>query len=70
MWAEDNVKRPYLLADVIRDKEGNIVQSGPVAYTKAATIPQPTAALLEIATAALGATLLGGQRPASSCSPT
>lgn len=69
MWAEDNVKRfPYLLADVIRDKEGNIVQSGPVAYTKAATIPQPMAALLEIATAALK-DLLGGQEAGEQLQP-
>lgn len=69
MWAQDNVQRfPYLLADVMRDSQGNIVQAGPVAYTKSPEVPQPMAALLEIATTALK-DLLGSQEAGEQLQP-
>jgi hypothetical protein len=49
MWAEDSVKRyPYLMANAIKDGMGNIVQNGPVGYTKAPSIPQALGALLQL----------------------
>ena len=49
MWSEDNVKEyPYLLVNPTTDAEGNIVNSGPIAYTKPPIIPPSTAALLQI----------------------
>jgi hypothetical protein len=49
MWAEDNVKNyPYLLANPLKDDNGQIVQTGPQAYTKPPQIPQATAALMQI----------------------
>jgi len=49
MWSDDSIKRyPYLLLNPIKDLQGNIVQSGPTAYTKAPSIPQALAALLQL----------------------
>jgi hypothetical protein len=49
MWAEDNLKDyPYLLINPITDQNGNQVASGPVAYTRSASIPPAMAALLQI----------------------
>jgi len=49
MWADDSVKRyPYLMLNSIKDAQGNIVQNGPTAYTKAPSIPQALAALLQL----------------------
>jgi hypothetical protein len=49
MWADDPVENyPYMLARPIKDAEGNIVQNGPIGYTKAPSIPPAMAALLQI----------------------
>ena len=49
MWEEDNVKNyPYLLVDPMTGPDGMPMPSGPIAYTKAPTIPQAMAALLQI----------------------
>ena len=49
MWAEDNLKDyPYLLINPITDQNGNQAVSGPVAYTRSASIPPAMAALLQI----------------------
>ena len=49
MWSEDNLKDyPYLLVNPITDQNGNQTATGPVAYTRSATIPPAMAALLSI----------------------
>jgi len=49
MWSEDNLKDyPYLLVNPIIDQNGNQTATGPVAYTRSATIPPAMAALLSI----------------------
>jgi len=49
MWADDSVKRyPYLMLNSVKDNAGNIVQNGPIGYTKAPSIPQALAALLQL----------------------
>jgi hypothetical protein len=49
MWAEDNLKDyPYLLINPITDQNGNQAASGPVDYTRSASIPPAMAALLQI----------------------
>lgn len=48
-WADDPVSNfPYLLANAVRNLDGSIVQTGPVAYTKAPEIPQAIAALIQM----------------------
>jgi hypothetical protein len=48
-WADDHLKNyPFLLADPITNLQGDIVQTGPVAYTKAPQIPPAMAALLQL----------------------
>lgn len=48
-WAEDNVKNyPYLLAEPLRNDNGDIVQTGPIGYTKPPSIPPALAALIDI----------------------
>lgn len=50
MWARANVDRlPYLLANAMRDAEGNIVQAGPIGYVKPPELPPVTSGLLQIA---------------------
>lgn len=49
MWADDPVSNyPYLLANAVRNLDGSIAQTGPVAYTKAPEIPQAIAALIQM----------------------
>jgi hypothetical protein len=49
MWEEDNIKNyPYLLLNPVTDKDGNENMVGPSAYTRAPTIPQALAALLQL----------------------
>jgi Phage P22-like portal protein len=49
MWADDNIKDyPYLLLNSVTDANGQIVQNGPVAFTKSPMIPPAMAALLQI----------------------
>ena len=61
LWAEDNIKQyPYLLANPIKDAQGNIVQAGPSAYVEPPEVPQALASLIQL----LGADMqqiLGGQ---------
>ena len=55
-WAQDNIKRyPYLLANLLRDVDGNPVagSNGPIAYTKAPNVPPAMAALIQVADSAL-----------------
>ena len=47
-WADDNIKNyPWLPLDPIRDAEGNIVQTGPIGYTKPPQIPPATIGLMQ-----------------------
>lgn len=49
MWTEDNVKNyPYLLVNPIMGPDGNMMASGPVAYTKSPNVPAAMAALLQL----------------------
>lgn len=49
IWAEDNLKNyPYLTLNPLVDDDGNIVATGPTAYTKPPQIPPAMAALLQI----------------------
>jgi LysM repeat protein len=49
MWSEDNIKDyPYLLVNPITGPNGETQISGPVAYTKSATVPPALAGLLQI----------------------
>jgi hypothetical protein len=71
MWADDNVKRyPYLLANMLRDGEGNPVpgSQAPVAYTKAPNVPPAMAALTQIASQLLE-DLLGNQQAGEQVQP-
>lgn len=48
LWANDNItNNPYLLLNPIKDQNGNMVQSGPVAYTKVSQIPPVMAGLIQ-----------------------
>jgi hypothetical protein len=48
-WSKDNVENyPYLLANPMTDADGNVIASGPTAYTRAPQIPPAMAALLQI----------------------
>lgn len=71
MWAEDNIKRfPYLLANLLRDLEGNPIpgSNAPTAYTKAPSVPPAMAALIQIASAAMD-DLLGNQQAGEEVHP-
>lgn len=49
-WASDNVRRgAYLLINPILDASGNPNPVGPIGYTKPPAVPQPLAALIEVA---------------------
>lgn len=49
MWSEDNIKDyPYLLINPMTNEEGQIVASGPIAYTKPSSVPPALAALLQV----------------------
>ena len=49
MWSEDNIKDyPYLLVNPITGPNGETQISGPVAYTRSATVPPALAGLLQI----------------------
>ena len=49
MWSNDNIENyPYLLVNAITDQNGTPMPAGPIAYTKAPSIPQALAALLQI----------------------
>lgn len=62
MWSEDNLKNyPYLLINPIEGPDGQMMASGPVAYTKPPEIPQAMAALLQITEQDM-AEILGNQQ--------
>ncbi len=62
MWSEDNLKNyPYLLINQIEGPDGQMMASGPVAYTKPPEIPQALAALLQITEQDM-AEILGNQQ--------
>ena len=49
MWANDNLKNyPYLIANALRDREKNVVQTGPIGYTKPPQVPPAMTALLQL----------------------
>ncbi|MES0444995.1 MAG: portal protein [Desulfobacterales bacterium] len=49
MWSDDNIKNyPYLLINPITNADGQVMPSGPLAYTKVPNIPPAMAALLQI----------------------
>jgi LysM repeat protein len=49
MWSEDNIKDyPYLLVNPITGPNGETQVTGPVAYTRSATVPPALAGLLQI----------------------
>ena len=49
MWSEDNIKNyPFLLANPLTDGNGQVIATGPLAYTRAPQIPPAMAALLQI----------------------
>jgi len=47
LWADKNNK-PYLLADAVRDDNGNIVATGPIGYSKPPQLDGSTTALMQI----------------------
>lgn len=54
VWADKNIKKPpYLLVNPLTDAAGNIQATGPIAYTKAPTIPPALQGLIQIAQADL-----------------
>jgi len=69
MWAQDNIKRyPYLLLNSVKDHDGNVLQNGPIGYTKAPNIPPAMAALIQVATQSLE-DLLGNQQQGEQLQP-
>lgn len=49
MWANDNVlEYPYLLVNKITDANGQEQAAGPIAYTKAPSVPPALAALMQV----------------------
>lgn len=49
MWANDNLENyPYLIANALRDRDGNVVQTGPIGYTKPPQVPPAMTALLQL----------------------
>ena len=61
MWEDDNIKNwPYLLVNPITDASGQQLNQGPLAYTKAPSVPPAMAALLQITDLDMQ-TLLGNQ---------
>lgn len=71
MWAKDNVSRfPYLLANALKDAEGNPIPgtAAPQAYTRAPNIPPAMAALVQIASQSLE-DLLGNQQAGEQLQP-
>jgi len=69
MWSNDSVKRwPYLLVNPITDASGQQMPTGPIAYTKAPSIPPALAALLQITEQDLQ-DLLGNQQAGEQLQP-
>lgn len=49
MWANDNIMEyPFLLVNKITDANGQQMPAGPIAYTKAPSVPQALAALMQV----------------------
>ena len=71
MWADDNIERnPYLLAEMLKDLDGNPIpgSQAPVAYTKAPQIPPAMAALMQVCGVSLD-DLLGNQQAGEQIQP-
>jgi len=71
MWARDNIdKFPYLLADSLKDVQGNPIPgtAAPLAYTKAPQVPPAMAMLAQIAFQALEQ-MLGNQEAGEQMQP-
>lgn len=48
MWAEANIKRkPYLLAEPLRNEDGSIAAAGPLSYLKPPDLPPSLAAIIQ-----------------------
>lgn len=55
IWANDNIDRnPYALVNSLTDAQGNVIPSGPIAYTKPPQVAPAVAALLEISNRDIG----------------
>lgn len=71
MWSEDNVRKfPYLLANALKDNEGNSIpgSAAPQAYTRSPNIPPAMAALAQMASQALE-DMLGNQQAGEQMQP-
>jgi hypothetical protein len=70
MWADDNIEQyPYLLLNPLTDPTtGQIVATGPTAYTKAPNVPPAMAALMQLAGDALSE-LTGSQAQGEQIQP-
>jgi hypothetical protein len=63
-WNEQHIKRrPMLFAKALEDVNGNIVQAGPVAYTKPADVPPSLAALIQVVGSDINELLGESQNP-------
>ena len=48
-WSKDHIENyPYQLAKVMKDADGNVIQAGPVGYTKPPQVAPAMAALLQV----------------------
>jgi hypothetical protein len=69
MWSEDNiVNNPYLLVNPITDQNGQQMPAGPLAYTKAPSLPPALAGLLQVTEQDLQ-DLLGNQQAGEQMQP-
>lgn len=54
LWADANIERkPYLLAEPLRNDDGSLAQLGPVAYVKPPDVPPAMAAIIQYTSASL-----------------
>jgi hypothetical protein len=69
MWQDDNIaKYPFLLVNPITDANGQTMPAGPLAYTKAPTLPPALAGLLQVTEQDLQ-DLLGNQQAGEQMQP-
>jgi hypothetical protein len=68
-WSRDNIdNNPYLLLNPILDAQGQLLPTGPIAYTKVPNIPPAMAALLQMTDADMS-DLLGNQEAGEVVTP-
>jgi Phage P22-like portal protein len=69
LWSEQNVKQnPYLLLNMVKDLNGNPIQSGPIGYTHPPQIPPALAALAQISEQDIN-DVLGNQQAGEQLTP-